>query len=91
VAELVGRGHDAGRLQREAEGMITVLRADMAPEDLREVLDEVREELAAGVEAVEEQASEIEAEDKAGQRQVQRLVGALAAARDTFGRAALSL
>lgn len=59
-----------------AETMINALLADMAAEDL----GEVREQLAAGVEAAEEQASEIEAEDKTGLRQVQRLVGALAVA-----------
>lgn len=91
IAELVGRGYDAARLQREAEAVIQSLRGSMEPEDLRDVLDEVREQLAAGVEAAEEQANEIDSDDKATARNVQRMVGAMTAARDAFGRAASAL
>lgn len=91
IADLVGRGYDAGRLQREAEAVIQGLRGSMEPEELREVLDEVREQLAAGVEAAEEQASEIDSDDKVTARHVQRMVGAMTAARDAFGRAATAL
>jgi hypothetical protein len=91
IAELVGRGYDAARLQREAEAVIQGLCGSMEPEDLREVLDEVREQLAAGIEAAEEQASEIDSDDKVSARNVQRMVGAMVAARDAFGRAAGAL
>jgi hypothetical protein len=91
VAELIGRGFDAGRLQREAEAVIVGLRGTMESSDLREVLDEVCEHLAAGIEATEEQASEIEDGDKTSARNLQRMLGAMAAARDTFGGAAAAL
>ena len=91
IAELVGRGYDASRLRREAEGVIAGLRGSIDNEALRDVLDEVREQLAVGVEAAEEQASEIEADDKTSQRNVQRMVSAMVAARDAFGQAAQAL
>jgi hypothetical protein len=91
IAELIARGYDAARLRREAEAVIASLSGTMDSEELRDVLDEVREQLEAGVEAAEEQASEIDSEDKVSARNVQRMVGAMTAARDAFGKAAGSL
>jgi hypothetical protein len=90
MAELIGRGFDAGRLQREAEAVVAGLRGTMEGGALREVLDEVCEHLRAGIEATEEQASEIEG-DKASARNLQRMLGAMVAARNTFGGAAAIL
>jgi hypothetical protein len=91
VAELIGRGFDAGRLRREAEAVVVNLRGTMEGGALREVLDEVCEHLVAGIEAAAEQASEIEEGDKASARNPERMLGAMAAARDTFGGAAAAL
>jgi hypothetical protein len=91
IAELIARGYDAGRLGREAEAVIASLSGTMDSSELRDVLDEVREQLEAGVEAAEEQASEIDSDDKVSARNVQRMVGAMTAARDAFGRAANAL
>lgn len=91
IAELIARGYDAGRLKREAEAVITSLRDTIGSDELRDVLDEVREQLEAGVEAAEEQASEIDGDDKVSIRNVQRMVGAMTAARDAFGKAASAL
>ncbi|MFC7554307.1 hypothetical protein ACFQU7_22025 [Pseudoroseomonas wenyumeiae] len=70
--------------------MIASLSGTMDSNELRDVLDEVRQ-LEAGVEAAEEQASEIDSDDKVSTRNVQRMVGAMTAARDAFGRAASAL
>ncbi|MBC9178519.1 hypothetical protein [Pseudoroseomonas ludipueritiae] len=91
IADLIARGYDAGRLRREAEAVIAGLSGTMDHDALRDVLDEVREQLEAGVEAAEEQASEIDSDDKVSARNVQRMVGAMTAARDAFGRAASAL
>lgn len=56
----------------------------MDPEEMRERMDEAREQLAAGVEAAEEQASEMDEEGAA--LAASRTLAALAAARDAFGR-----
>jgi hypothetical protein len=91
MVELIGRGFDAGRLQREAEAVVAGLRGTMEGGALREVLDEVCEHLLAGIEATEEQAIEIEEGDKASACNLQRMLGAMVAARNTFGGAAAIL
>ncbi|MBO1075076.1 hypothetical protein [Roseomonas marmotae] len=86
IAELVGRGHDAARLRREAEALIAALRQIHEPDQLRELLDEMREQLDAGIEAAEDTMAEADGDGAA--KAATRSLAALAAARDTFARGA---
>jgi hypothetical protein len=87
LADLLGRGFDAPRMEREAAAVMSVWAAALAPEEMRERLDEIREELAAGIEAAEEQGGEIEDGDKAGAAAYQRSLAAIRATHSAFDRA----
>jgi len=87
ISGLIARGFDAGRLQREATEVISTWSTTLEPDELREHLDEVRDQLAEGVEAAENMGSEIEPGDAASAKIHARSLGALMAARDAFGQA----
>jgi hypothetical protein len=83
IADMIGRGADASRIQREAAALISSWSATLDAEDMRERLDSLREQLAEGVEAAEEQAGEMD-----GDKAFARSLSAMCAARDAFARAA---
>jgi hypothetical protein len=86
IADLVGRGYPAARIGREAEALITSWSTDLEPGEMRDRLDEMAEQLTAGLEAAEEQASDMEEGGTAAEVAAKRTITALAAARDAFGR-----
>jgi uncharacterized membrane-anchored protein YjiN (DUF445 family) len=87
ISNLIARGFDAGRVQREAADVLSTWATTLEADDLREHLDEVLEQLVEGVEAAQDMGSEIEADDAASAKVHQRSVGALIAARDAFSQA----
>jgi hypothetical protein len=87
LADLVGRGYPAARIGREAESLITTWSASLEPSEMQERMEEMHEQLAAGLDAAEEQASEMDEGGAAAELAAKRTVAALAAARDIFGRA----
>lgn len=87
ISNLIARGFDAGRLQREAADVISTWATTLEIDDLSEHLTEVHEQLTEGVEAAQDMGSEIEAGDAASAKVHQRSLGALIAARDAFGQA----
>lgn len=84
---LIARGFDAGRLTREAAGVLSEWATTMEADDLRELLDQVHGQLTEGVESAADMGSEIEPGDAASARVHQRSLGALTAVRDAFGLA----
>ncbi len=87
-AELIARGFDAARLKREAAAVIDDWAGQLEAGDMRERLDSIHDQLAEGVDAANDMESEIEPGDSASAKLHQRSLGALMAARDTFGQAA---
>jgi hypothetical protein len=87
ISNLIARGFDAGRVQREAVDVLRSWATSMEADDLRERLDEVHEQLAEGVEAAQDMGSEIEADDAASAKVHQCSVGALIAEREAFSQA----
>jgi hypothetical protein len=90
-SDLIARGFDAGRLEREAASIIGDWRGSLEEAELRECLDAVYDQLAEGVDAANDMGCEIEKDDAASAKVHARSIGALAAARDAFGRAARAL
>jgi hypothetical protein len=84
LSDLVSRGYQADRIGREAEALIAGWKEALPPDELRERLEEMHEQLAAGVEAAEEQISEMGEGDSAASRAASRTLAALAQARDSF-------
>jgi tryptophanase len=84
LSDLVSRGYQADRIGREAEALIAGWKEALPPDELRERLEEMHEQLAAGVEAAEEQISEMGGGDSAASRAASRTLAALAQARDSF-------
>jgi hypothetical protein len=87
-SDLIARGFDAARLQREAAAVIDGWAGELEAGDMRERLDSVHDQLAEGVDAAHDMGCEIEPGDAASTKLHQRSVGALIAARDAFGQAA---
>jgi hypothetical protein len=88
LSELLGRGYDAARMEREVASVMSAWAAALHEDEMRERLDEVREQLAAGVEAVEEQGSEIDGESKTATAACQRSLAAIRATHRAFERGA---
>jgi hypothetical protein len=88
LSELLGRGYDAGRMEREVASVISAWAAALHEDEMRERLDEVREQLAAGVESVEEQGSEVVAESKTATAAYERNLAAIRATYRAFERGA---
>lgn len=86
-SDLIARGFDAARLQREATAVIDGWAGELPAEDMRERLDSIHDQLAEGVDAAQDMGCEIEPGDTASAKVHQRSVGALMAARDAFGQA----
>lgn len=90
---LAGRGAPPDRMAREVEAIVADWRlgAGEEPGELREQVEELREQLAAGVAAAEEQAAEIDLGEPGAARQAGRLLASLAAMRDAAQRALVRL
>ncbi len=91
LAELIGRGSGAMRMEREASALIGRWSAALDPETMRERLDEIREQLAEGVEAAEESAGEIDSDSRGAVAAHQHTLAALRATHSAFARAAQSV
>ena len=87
ISNLISRGFDADRVQREAAEVISSWATNLEVDDLREHLDEVHEQLTDGVEAAQDMGSEIEPGDANSAKLHQRNLSALMAARDAFSQA----
>jgi hypothetical protein len=87
VAEMIGRGADAARIQREAAALIASWSSLMEDNEMRERLTTLHDQLVEGVEVAEEQAEEVDT-DKASGKAFARTLTAMCAARDAFGHAA---
>jgi hypothetical protein len=91
LSDLIARGFDAARLEREAAAVIAGWAGELEAGDMRDRLDSVHDQLAEGVDAAHDMGCEIEPGDAASAKVHQRSVGALIAARDAFGQAARRL
>jgi hypothetical protein len=91
IAELISRGGDPARVAREADSIISGWAGTLPDDEMRERLEDLRDQLASGVEAAREQADDVEQDDKAGAAAAGRALAALTAARDAFGHAAQSV
>jgi uncharacterized coiled-coil DUF342 family protein len=91
LAEQIGRGFGAERMRREAASLIEELKTSMAPDEVRERLEEISEQLAEGIEAAEEQGCEIDAGSKTALSAYEGTLAALRATHAAFSRAALSV
>lgn len=88
ISDLLGRGFDAARMEREAAAVMSAWAATLHEDEMRERLDEVREQLAAGLEAVEEQGSEVVSESKTATSAYERNLAAIRATYRAFERGA---
>jgi hypothetical protein len=82
---LAGRGVPSNRMAREVDAIVAGWQQNAAGEDvsdLREQLDELREQLVAGVEAAEEAVSDVDASDAGAVKQAGHLLAVLVATRD---------
>jgi uncharacterized coiled-coil DUF342 family protein len=91
LAEQIGRGFGAERMRREAASLIEELKTSLAPDEVRERLEEISEQLAEGIEAAEEQDCEIDAGSKTALSAYEGTLAALRATHAAFSRAALSV
>jgi hypothetical protein len=87
LAEQIGRGYGAERMRREAASLIEQLKTSMEPDAVRERLEEISEQLAAGIEAAEEQGCEIDSNSKAAMASYEGTLAALRATHQAFSRA----
>lgn len=88
LAEQINRGFGAERMRREAAALIDELKTSLEPDAVRERLEEISEQLAAGVEAAEEQGCEIDSGSKSAVSAYEGVLAALKATHATFARAA---
>jgi hypothetical protein len=81
---LAGKGAAPGRMAREVELIAAEWHreAEADPLDLRDRLDELREQLAAGVGHAEEQVSDLDASEPGAVKQANAMLAALVATRD---------
>jgi hypothetical protein len=86
---LTGKGAAPGRLAREVELIVSEWIA--APEadrmEIRERLDELREQLTEGVGHAEEQVADLDSSEAAAVKQASAMLAALMATRDAATRA----
>ncbi|MBU8540040.1 hypothetical protein [Falsiroseomonas tokyonensis] len=86
---LAGKGAVPGRMAREVELIAGEWRA--APEadvlEIRERLDELREQLTAGVGHAEEQVADLDSSEPGAMKQAGAMLAALVATRDATTRA----
>ncbi len=84
LSRLVGAGTSGDRMVRETEKIIADWRAepDLDAGALRERLETLRDDIAAGVTSAEEQAADVDQSDKAAVRQSGAMVSGLRAVRD---------
>ncbi|HWX47004.1 MAG TPA: hypothetical protein VNZ61_02985 [Roseomonas sp.] len=94
LAELAQRAADPGRVRRAVEAMVADWLTDTPPAE-RELIHDcvtgLHAALAEGVDAAQAQIEDLDRNDAAGQRQAQRSLAALQAARDALAAARLQL
>ncbi|MCK8784518.1 hypothetical protein M0638_09010 [Roseomonas sp. NAR14] len=78
VQEMVGRGFVPARVGREVEGIVAGWRA----EGQGDLVEELLEQLQAGVEAASDSMAELDPDSKAAMRAGENALAALTAARD---------
>ncbi|MDJ0390261.1 hypothetical protein QMO56_19290 [Roseomonas sp. E05] len=94
LAELAQRAADPSRVRRAVEAMVTDWLTDTPPAEralLHERVTDLHAALTEGVDAAQEQIDDLDRNDAAGQRQAQRSLAALQAARDALAAARLQL
>ncbi|NOG71248.1 hypothetical protein [Roseicella sp. DB1501] len=82
---LAGRGVSPNRMAREVDAIAAEWRRGVEGEDgtdLKEQMDELREQLVAGVAAAEEAMSDVDASDAGAVKQARHMLAALTATRD---------
>jgi hypothetical protein len=82
---LAGRGVSPSRMAREVDTIVAEWRQAAAGEeggDIGDQLDELREQLVAGVAAAEEAVSDVDTSDAGAVKQAAHLLAALVATRD---------
>jgi hypothetical protein len=90
---LAAKGVQPTRMAREVEVIAAEWRNanDAEPEEVRERLDELREQIVAGVGHAEEQVSDIDTSEAAAMKQANATLAALVATRDAAVRALAAL
>jgi hypothetical protein len=90
---LAAKGVQPNRMAREVEAIAGewLGAEDADPSEVREKLDALREQLAAGVGDAEEQLADIDAAEPAAVKQAQATLAALVATRDATQRALASI
>jgi len=86
LAEQINRGFGAERMRREAAAVIDDLKAALPPDAVAERLEEISEQLAAGVEAAEEQGGDIDQGSKSAVAAYETMLAALRATHSAFSR-----
>jgi hypothetical protein len=86
---LAGKGAAPGRMTREMEVIAAewLAEPECDPLEIRDRLDELREQLAAGVGHAEEQVADIDASEAGAVKQAGAMLAALVATRDAASRA----
>lgn len=89
ILALAGKGAAPGRMAREVEVIAGEWMAepDRDPTEIRERLDELREQLTAGVGHAEEQVADLDASEPGAVKQAGAMLAALVATRDAASRA----
>lgn len=78
LAKLTTAGAPAERMIRETEAYMLAWKAEgLAPSDLTERMETLRDDLESGLESAEEQAGDVSRDDKAGTRGAVRVVEGL--------------
>lgn len=90
---LAGKGAAPGRMAREMEVIAGEWLAEPEGDamEIRERLDELREQLAAGVGHAEEQVADLDASEPGAVKQAGAMLAALVATRDAASRALRAL
>ncbi len=82
---LAGRGVSPNRMAREVDAIVAEWQQGAAGDDgadVKDQLDELREQLTAGVAAAEEAVSDVDASDAGAVKQARHMLAALVATRD---------
>jgi len=80
VSDLAGRGADARRMRVAVEDALAAWAAEAGHDAVRERLDEMREQLAEGIEAAREQLDELEGAERGRAARVIEVLGTARAA-----------
>ncbi|MFT8243190.1 hypothetical protein [Roseomonas sp. BN140053] len=89
IAELAGKGSSPGRITREVDTIVSgwLAGAEVDRAEVKERLEDMRDQLAAGVEDAREQLDGTDQSDKAAVKHGTLSLAALEAARDALSAA----